>query len=561
MQLLLLFFLAGCSVRAPQALKDNSRPSASDEIIIVATGDVHAALDHAEGLASIIRKLRRQYGDRMVYLDAGDQFQGSLEGNMSKGKSVVEFFNQLRPDAAAIGNHELDFGPDVPGRIKVLPGEDGLGNLKARVQEAEYPWLSANFVVDPPVECKPGSSCNALGQTTVFAPRTVVSHGENRTCVIGATTTSAANITRPAFVQGTRFVDLAGLVEAEATWMRKNERCDSVVLLVHEGLRYGEDGKTLLNYGLQPVLEQLPANTVDAVVGGHTHIVAQEVIRGTPVLITGKSARYVGVLHLSGTGRKKEFRFEPVLPVPQRASEPDITTLLKPYRTQARTFKMKPIGKSSALFPLEKERESALGNLIADAVQKAGHDVDGAQFSLMNAGGMRSSLPGGRLRYDHVYRLMPFDNCLVIAQLTGKELRRLLEVAFSGGEGIPAVSGLRIRRLDVPAGQPGPWDRDLNQDGQKESWERNVVLDVQDQNGAPLEDDRIYKIATNDFLVSGGDYQGIVYSQIPETRIHYYQEISIRDIILDYLIRKSVVSPSDYFSELNRRMEIIPPQE
>lgn len=552
--LLLLFFYA-CAKRSPVALKNISEPSAADEIVIVATGDVHAALDRAEGLGSVIRKLRRQYGERMVYLDAGDQFQGSLEGNMSKGKSVVEFFNQIKLDAAAIGNHELDFGPDVTGRIQVLPGEDGLGNLRARVRQATYPWLSANFVVDPVASCETGPGCNALGQKTLFAPRTIVMRGKKRICVIGATTPTTANITRPEFVHGTRFENLAGIVAAEATWMRKHESCDSVVLLVHEGLRYEEDGKTLLNYGLRPMLEQLPPNTVDAVIGGHTHIVAQEVIRGTPVLITGKSAKYVGVLHLEGTGSQKKFSFEQIVTVPQRAKESDITAVLKPYRAQADSFKMKPIGKSSGPFPLEKDKESALGNFIADAVQRAGRDVDGAEFSLMNAGGLRNSLPEGKLRYDHIYRVMPFDNCLVIVRLTGNELRRLLEIAFSGSEGIPAVSGLIVRRQDVPVGQPGPWDRDLNQDGQKETWERNIVLDVLDQNGAPIEDDHIYKLATNDFLVSGGDYQGLVYNQIPKDRIHYYQEISIRDIILDYLIRKSVISPAEYLSETTRRMK------
>ena len=551
----LLFFFYACAKKSAVVLKNISEPPVADEIVIVATGDVHAALDRAEGLASVLRRLRRQYRERMVYLDAGDQFQGSLEGNLSKGKSVVEFFNQIKPDAAAIGNHELDFGPDVPGRIHVLAGEDGLGNLKTRVREARYPWLSANFVADPVVPCEPGPGCNALSEKTVFEPRTVIMRGEKRICVIGATTPTTASITRPGFVQGTRFDDLAGVVEAEAVWMRKHESCTSVVLLVHEGLRYEEDGKTLLNYGLRPLLEQLPMNTVDAVIGGHTHIVAEEVIRDTPVLITGKSAKYVGVLHLAGTGTQKKFKFEPILTVPKKAKEPDITAVLKPYRAQADSFKMKPIGRSSGPFPLEKEKESALGNFIADAVQKAGRDIDGAQFSLMNAGGMRNSLPEGRIRYDHIYRVMPFDNCLVIVQLTGSELRRLLEIAFSGSEGIPSVSGLIVRRLDAPVGQPGPWDRDLNQNGQKEAWERNFVIEVLDQNRTPIEDDHIYKLATNDFLAGGGDYQGIVYNQIPKDRIHYYQEISIRDILLDYLIRKSVISPAEYLSVASRRME------
>ena len=87
--LLLLFFCAACS-------KENQSPKPLEkddpgELVVVATNDFHATLDRAEGLAQVISDLRNRYGDRMIYLDAGDQFQGSLEGNISKGKAVVGF--------------------------------------------------------------------------------------------------------------------------------------------------------------------------------------------------------------------------------------------------------------------------------------------------------------------------------------------------------------------------------------------------------------------------------------------------------------------------------------
>src|SRR5262245_48120653 len=82
----------GCSSKKPPQ-PVAQEPLSHDDLVVVATTDFHAELEKAEAMASVIRDLKERYGDRMIYLDGGDLFQGSLEGNMSKGKSVVEFYN------------------------------------------------------------------------------------------------------------------------------------------------------------------------------------------------------------------------------------------------------------------------------------------------------------------------------------------------------------------------------------------------------------------------------------------------------------------------------------
>lgn len=192
---LIAIFISACALPKHEI----GGPKTPSELIVVATSDFHSALDKAEGLASVIRSLKDRYGDRMLYLDAGDLFQGSLEGNLSKGEAVVKFMNLLPLDAAAIGNHELDYGPIAPDRVRVLPGEDGLGNLKAKVSEASFPWLSSNFIVDPPQACDPDteSNCNALHQRTIFLPRTIKERAGYRIGIIGGTTSTTSKITQP----------------------------------------------------------------------------------------------------------------------------------------------------------------------------------------------------------------------------------------------------------------------------------------------------------------------------------------------------------------------------
>lgn len=558
--LLIVLLITGCSAKPTR--------HSIDELIIVATADFHSALDRAEGLASVIRTLKKRYGEQMLYVDGGDLFQGSLEGNLSKGKSIVEFFNLIGLDAAAIGNHELDYGPDVVGRVNVNPGEDGIGSLRARVREASFRWLSSNWVKTNARRCKfpQRRSCspekhNALGQETVFAPRAVFSRAGHKACVIGATTPSTPDITRPAFVKGTKFEELAPVVLAEAKYLRKKENCDFVLLVAHAGLLCDPSGNCLHpgdRAEILRLLQELPVGTVDAVIAGHTHFEAREQINGTPVLEAGTAARSVGVLHLKRTSTGVSHHFESFISVPEHAQQDDITIALKPYREGASEIKSRIVGSATDAFQRNYLSENPLGNMIADALLETGRETQGAQFALINAGGLRENLPSGVLTYGDIFKVVPFDNSLAIVELTGAELRRLLEIAESGGHGVSPVSGLHIKRLNLMPGQRGSWDRDLNQDGKTEDWERLALIDLTDNQGQPIKNDAHYKIATADFLTLGGDHQSFLYKTIPASRKHVFEGVLIRDVLLDYLKKKGEIRPQDYFDAKRPRIEQVP---
>ncbi|MCI0615973.1 hypothetical protein L0244_23555, partial [bacterium] len=91
--------------------------------------------------------------------------------------------------------------------------------------------------------------------------------------------------------------------------------------------------------------------------------------------------------------------------------------------------------------------------------------------------------------------------------------------------------------------------RDLNGDGVKEEWERNYIKDVRDINGALLKNEKIYKLVTLSYLAEGGDNQNYVYERIPTSRIHWYGEMMVREIIADYLKKKPKLNLADYYSE------------
>ena len=143
----LLAILAGCTPA------DGDGPTTT--ISVLGTNDVHGALlsiDGNRGLAlfgGYVANLAAKRGDddgAVLVIDAGDMWQGSIESNLSEGAAVVAAFNAIGYDAAAIGNHEFDFGPDGPMATPASDIDDAQGALKARALEADFPLLAANLI-------------------------------------------------------------------------------------------------------------------------------------------------------------------------------------------------------------------------------------------------------------------------------------------------------------------------------------------------------------------------------------------------------------------------------
>src|SRR5215213_4498182 len=154
---LVLFLLAfACTTATPPAA------TGPVHVVIVHTTDIHGWFNgHVETpqgggtgvvwgglptLSSYIQALREENPGRVVVLDSGDMFQGTLESNLFEGAAVVRGYNRIGYAAAAIGNHEFDFGPLGDAVVPRKPGDDPLGALKRNAQLAMFPFLSANML-------------------------------------------------------------------------------------------------------------------------------------------------------------------------------------------------------------------------------------------------------------------------------------------------------------------------------------------------------------------------------------------------------------------------------
>ncbi|AKQ64674.1 5'-nucleotidase [Myxococcus hansupus] len=154
----------------------------------------------AATLSAYVARLRADNPDGVVLVDAGDIFQGTLPSNLTEGAVVIDVYNHLGVAAAAIGNHEFDYGPEGPGSMALRPGEDGLGALKARIRQARFPLVSANLR-----EAATGKAPAWTGNdgTLLMAVKGV------KVGVLGLTTESTPNVTNPANVASLRFLPLA----------------------------------------------------------------------------------------------------------------------------------------------------------------------------------------------------------------------------------------------------------------------------------------------------------------------------------------------------------------
>jgi len=423
-------------------------------LTILFTNDHHGQLEPCEDgwggvarRATAIAAVRQEVGaSKVVLVAAGDVFMGGALSPLTRGAADAAAYQAMGYDAIAVGNHDLDHGQ---GRLR---------ELRTRYKT---PWISANVLQ--------GGSHN-LVRPYEFK------YAGLRVGLVGLSNPSSSALTKKENVRGLKFNDPVGVAGSFRTILKKTS--DVVVVLSHLG---SDADKELAR----------KANFVHVIVGGHTHEAYPEAVKtkkpdGTPgplIVQAGERGRYLGRLDLTLSGDKKngykvvshQYRLIPLSP--EVAPDPAMEKLLEGFKSQSGVDldeKVCDVSKDSNRPP---KGDWPLACLTADAMREAA----GADVAVLNAGSFRADLKGGTLTKGALMALMPFEDKVVSVGLNGAELRRVLERSWAKqGQG----SFLHLSNLSV-AGKGGA-----------------LEIMVGDQ---PLEAQREYKVATNDFLASGGD--------------------------------------------------------
>jgi 5'-nucleotidase len=554
----LLFLLVACS-SAPA-------PRPPVHVVIVGTTDVHGWYNgHTEvprvggegirwgGLplfASYVNALREQNPGRVLVVDSGDMFQGTLESNLNEGEAVIRGYNAIGYTAAAVGNHEFDFGPLGPLPSPRTASDDPLGALKRNARLARFPYLAANITE------------KATGRTPSWMRRYVMATaGGAKIGIIGLATPDTPAVTLAVNVQGLDFGDpVAAAIEC-ARELRE-QGADAIIVVAHIGGRCTDlsDEHDLASCDRQQealrYLEAIPRGTIDAWFAGHSHAQMRHFVNGVAALQGLAYSREFSVLDLyidraanrvvpektairaltmicpevySGTEQcdPRTATAESKL-VPRHyegrtiAPNVQVATVLAPFLDQVAAKREEKLNiRTASRFTRSYLFESPLGNLIADALREA----IGADFALMNAGGIRAELREGDLTYSDLFEVSPFDNYPTVVKLTGAEIAELLNLTSTGERGIMQVSGLHYT-----------YDAAIDKD--KPFPQRRRLVSVTLPNGQPLDPQREYSVVMPDFIAGGGDGSEPLMSRIPRDRVNVMQKQSIRDLVIEVLAKR-----------------------
>ncbi|HEX2692677.1 MAG TPA: 5'-nucleotidase C-terminal domain-containing protein [Gemmatimonadaceae bacterium] len=434
---------------------------------IIATNDFHGALEPrpdaagvkrggAAYVASAVDGARKECAPRCetLLLDAGDLFQGTPASNLSFGRPVVEYYNRMGYAAAALGNHEFDWGLDT---------------LRARMRQARFGIFGANVRYSD-------------GRDVPWIPNdTIVTRGNTRIGIIGISTVLTPTTTRSANVVGLRFDPPAPIVDSIAPLLRKRG-AQFVVVIAHAGAFCSSGGAASCNGEIVDLARNLHSR-IDAIVSGHTHSLVNTVVNGTPIVQARSSGRAIDILdiplrtdvRLAVRHEVRELATDTIRPL---ASIDSIV-----QRAVARVAPL--VNRHVATIPVTLSRQGSqypLGNLIADAQRWAGK----GDVAIMNNGGIRTDLRAGEATYGSLFEIQPFGNVLYSLTMTGAQLRGLLEAMLAKSSVDDHVSGMTIKY-----------------DPSKPQGARIVSVTMAD--GSPLADARTYRVIVNDFLATGGE--------------------------------------------------------
>ena len=447
------------------------------------------------GVAPLMTLLRRERAasPNTITTFGGDLFSPSLMSGLTKGAHMVEMMNAIGLDIAVAGNHEYDFGPEVAAR-----------NFAA----SAFPWLGTN-VLGPD-----GTPAGGLAATRI------IERGGFRIGFFGLITPETDILSSPG-----EDIAFAPVLETarRAVAALEEEGADVVVALTHLDL---SDEWELAE----------SVRGIHLILGGHDHLPVAFSRSGTAILQAAYDAHYLGVvdLHVEWVERRGK-RTLSVLPewrlVVTAGVEPDPGVQALVDRQNARLDEELNVAVGNTAVELDtrrsrvRTRETGFGNLVAEAMRRG----VGAEVGLTNAGGIRGNRTyeaGTRLTRKDVLTELPFGNTVVLMELSGDDLRAALENGVSWVEDragrFPQVAGLRF--VYDPGAAAGS---------------RVVEVEV---GGAPLDPNKVYTVATNDYLAGGGDG----YAALGNGRqlIDAAGATLMATMVMDYVAEKGTVAPA-----------------
>ncbi len=547
---LALLLLTACPKPAPEAEKPAAEPVT---LHLAFVNDFHGGIyeQPAKGvegkvqgglpwLVGAVDALRTEHPD-LVLLDGGDMFQGSWPINQSHGMGSASAFGLMKLDAAAVGNHEFDYGGGASRRqyLEEAAAKATFEWVTANIQHAGATWSPPGIVPAVMLE-RNGVKIGVIGLTTQDTPSTTTKANVADLVFVDPVAT-VARLAPELRAQGARVIVVAGhltgsCAEKPPAWATPPAPC----------LPDGEIGR---------LLTELPKGTIDVIAAGHAHTLMAHRWDDTFVFEDRAEGAMIGRLDLvvgpAGVDRDASVVHPPWSLVhgkadpgceggeydlaPQDVGGRTVTPstpaleLVRALEAEAGSL-CQEVGCATAPMARSREGESGVGDVVADAMLAAFPDAD---LAVQNSGGLRADLPGGKLRRQDLQAVMPFQNRLFEVEITGSKLLEMFRIGSSGSHGVLQVAGASYRFDPTKTG-----GTDLDGDGQTADWETDKLCWVK-IGGKAVDPAKTYRLVTTDFLLGGGDDFGTAYTGV--------KTVSEGDLLRDVL-----------FAQVGGRKECLP---
>ncbi|OUM99161.1 MAG: hypothetical protein BAA02_01670 [Paenibacillaceae bacterium ZCTH02-B3] len=472
---------AACAPKDREASPEEEGKNGRFTLTVLHTANMHGNVDPAGQLARFVKDAKA--AGPALYLDAGDMFKGNPVVDILRGKPMIDLMNDAGLDAMTVGNLDFDYGQEQFAR---------------NMADSRFPWLSANMeVADPSIPIRQPQ------------PYALFEFDGVKVGVLGIT--EAPPETRRSGIVGLEFRDYASTVERFASLRGE---ADILIALTHIGDE--EDRRLAERFDL---FDLIVSGSGETPPGG------PEVVNGTPIVRAGADLRYIGVVKLEldrATGQTKlaDSRLQPTAEL--KETDAAVRDKAEGYKKELEAFLSEVIGRTATGLSAEGlyEKDVPVGNFWTDAMR----DAYNAEIAFTNNGGIRNEIAPGDMTVGDIHRIEPFQNRVMIVEMTGKALRDVIEYSYTRqGRNRVDLQTSGLHYVIVTDGS-GAF--------------RSAELAI---GGQPVDPDRVYRVAVPDFLGTGGDgyrFEGRVVDEdagvLTDALIQYAKKLTREKGSVDY---------------------------
>ena len=425
--------LTAVSVGAPAAFAEETNCFFGDkaDVTILYTNDVHTYIDNKSpkptyAAIAALKKSIEDTGRDVLLVDAGDHIQGTAYGSMDDGATIIELMNEAGYDLATPGNHEFDYGMD---------------RAKAVIQEADFPYVSCNWV-----DLRTGF--NVLPSVKFFFV------GGRKIAFVGVTTPETFTKSTPAYFMNdaqTRYIyDILGGEDGQKLY-------DAVQKAIDKAEFWGADTIIGLGHlGVDPssspwTSEEVIAHThgFTAFIDGHSHtVMANKQVtdasgKAVTLTQTGSYFKNIGKMAVGADGTITTELIDTY-----EGLDAAVAATASNWISAVDDMLGEEIAVGDTKFYINdpatgkrriRSGETNLGDFVADGIYTYFNEIEElhCDIAIMNGGGIRTDVEAGPWSFKTCKTVSPFGNVACLMSVTGQQIQDALEFGarFAGAEG------------------------------------------------------------------------------------------------------------------------------